>query len=78
MIQRKPASSASPQASAASNVTRLHAPTKLFVLDTNVLMHDPTSLFRFEEHDLRRQLGAVYERYLADTPRFVPRRPVRR
>jgi len=26
--------------------------TKLFVLDTNVLMHDPTSLFRFEEHDL--------------------------
>ncbi|WP_341650247.1 PhoH family protein [Thauera humireducens] len=25
---------------------------KLFVLDTNVLMHDPTSLFRFEEHDL--------------------------
>lgn len=27
-------------------------PTKLFVLDTNVLMHDPTSLYRFEEHDL--------------------------
>jgi PhoH-like ATPase len=26
--------------------------TKLFVLDSNVLMHDPTSLFRFEEHDL--------------------------
>ena len=25
---------------------------KLFVLDTNVLMHDPTSLFRFEEHDV--------------------------
>lgn len=25
---------------------------KIFVLDTNVLMHDPTSLFRFEEHDL--------------------------
>src|SRR5438094_5415603 len=25
---------------------------KLFVLDTNVLMHDPTSLYRFEEHDL--------------------------
>ena len=24
----------------------------LFVLDTNVLMHDPTSLFRFEEHDV--------------------------
>jgi len=26
--------------------------TKLFVLDTNVLLHDPTSLFRFEEHDI--------------------------
>ncbi|HVT37094.1 MAG TPA: PhoH family protein [Nevskiaceae bacterium] len=25
---------------------------KIFVLDTNVLMHDPSSLFRFEEHDL--------------------------
>ncbi|MFZ2629040.1 MAG: PhoH family protein [Rugosibacter sp.] len=25
---------------------------KLFVLDTNVLMHDPLSLYRFEEHDL--------------------------
>ena len=24
----------------------------LFVLDTNVLLHDPTSLFRFEEHDI--------------------------
>ena len=28
------------------------AVTKLFVLDTNVLMHDPSSLFRFEEHDI--------------------------
>src|SRR5689334_10655516 len=28
------------------------AVTKMFVLDTNVLMHDPTSLFRFEEHDV--------------------------
>jgi PhoH-like ATPase len=27
-------------------------PAKLFVLDTNVLMHDPTSLFRFDEHDI--------------------------
>jgi PhoH-like ATPase len=26
--------------------------TKLFVLDTNVLIHDPSSLFRFEEHDI--------------------------
>lgn len=25
---------------------------RLFVFDTNVLMHDPTSLFRFQEHDI--------------------------
>ena len=25
---------------------------KLFVLDTNVLMHDPSCLFRFAEHDV--------------------------
>jgi len=27
-------------------------PLKLFVLDTNVLLHDPSCLFRFEEHDV--------------------------
>ena len=27
-------------------------PSKLFVLDTNVLMHDPMCLFMFEEHDV--------------------------
>ena len=31
---------------------KLAGPAKLFVLDTNVLMHDPMSLFRFEEHDI--------------------------
>ena len=25
---------------------------RVFVLDTNVLMHDPTAIFRFEEHDV--------------------------
>jgi len=25
---------------------------RLYILDTNVLMHDPTALFRFEEHDV--------------------------
>jgi PhoH-like ATPase len=25
---------------------------RLYILDTNVLMHDPTSIFRFEEHDI--------------------------
>jgi len=32
---------------------------KLFVLDTNVLMHDPSSLFRFEEHDLYLPMGTL-------------------
>ncbi len=31
---------------------RGNGPAKLFVLDTNVLMHDPMSLFRFDEHDV--------------------------
>ncbi len=50
MIHRKTVASKS-VASSSSVVARLHS-AKLFVLDTNVLMHDPTSLFRFEEHDL--------------------------
>lgn len=27
-------------------------PNRLFILDTNVLMHDPMALFNFEEHDI--------------------------
>ena len=34
---------------------------KLFVLDTNVLMHDPTCLFRFEEHDVYLPIGTLEE-----------------
>ena len=34
---------------------------KLFVLDTNVLMHDPTSLFRFEEHDVYLPISTLEE-----------------
>jgi PhoH-like ATPase len=34
---------------------------KLFVVDTNVLMHDPTSLFRFEEHDVYLPIGTLEE-----------------
>jgi PhoH-like ATPase len=37
------------------------APSKLFVLDTNVLMHDPTSLFRFEEHDIYVPIATLEE-----------------
>lgn len=29
-----------------------HHKPRLYILDTNVLMHDPASLFRFQEHDI--------------------------
>jgi len=36
----------------AANTAGTNGVSKLFVLDTNVLLHDPTSIFRFEEHDI--------------------------
>lgn len=54
--KRSTAPAAAAPAPVANNPAR---PTKkrtgqscLFVLDTNVLLHDPTSIFRFEEHDI--------------------------
>ena len=47
LVSRKPARAVKP-----GSASRPHPSSKLFVLDTNVLMHDPTSLFRFEEHDI--------------------------
>jgi PhoH-like ATPase len=41
-----------PEPAARVRTPRGTGPTRLFVLDTNVLMHDPTSLFRFDEHDV--------------------------
>ncbi len=35
--------------------------TKLLVIDTNVLIHDPTSLYRFQEHDLYLPMGVLEE-----------------
>ena len=46
----EPAESNEPKAR--GRKSRSDGPAKLFVLDTNVLMHDPMSLFRFEEHDV--------------------------
>src|SRR5512145_16342 len=43
------------------NASKATPNTKLFVLDTNVLMHDPTSLFRFEEHDVYLPLFVLEE-----------------
>ena len=34
---------------------------RLFVLDTNVLMHDPTALFRFQEHDIHLPMMVLEE-----------------
>ncbi|MBN9125750.1 MAG: phosphate starvation-inducible protein PhoH [Nitrosospira sp. 56-18] len=43
---------AAPSRPSITPITHLRANPKLFVLDSNVLMHDPTSLFRFQEHDI--------------------------
>jgi len=34
---------------------------RLFVLDTNVLIHDPTSIFRFHEHDIYLPMAVLEE-----------------
>jgi PhoH-like ATPase len=44
--------SAGVQAGGKTKKAKPTGPTKLFVLDTNVLLHDPMCLFRFEEHDI--------------------------
>ena len=45
------AQDSAPRSRRRQSVTAREA-SKLFVLDTNVLMHDPSSLFRFAEHDV--------------------------
>jgi len=45
----------------AKAATRSSEPPKLFVLDTNVLLHDPMSLYRFEEHDIYLPLVTLEE-----------------
>lgn len=36
-------------------------PKRLFILDTNVLIHDPTAIFRFEEHEIYLPLVVLEE-----------------
>ena len=51
--QSKPSSkNEGTRTAAAPKKAKRTGPAKLFVLDTNVLMHDPMCLFRFEEHDV--------------------------
>ena len=52
VAQQPPATTAAPAKKRKPPVKVAPAARKLFVLDTNVLMHDPTCLFRFEEHDI--------------------------
>ena len=53
---RKAAASAAPAAAPAvatrGSKKQRAGQSTLFVLDTNVLLHDPSSLFRFQEHDI--------------------------
>jgi PhoH-like ATPase len=52
-VSRRPISIPANKVERKTGVKKKHSgPTKLFVLDTNVLMHDPMCLFRFEEHDV--------------------------
>lgn len=51
-VATAPVSLVKPAAGPTRRARKSEGPSKLFVLDTNVLMHDPSSLFRFEEHDV--------------------------
>ena len=42
-------------------IKRQHDKPCLFVLDTNVLMHDPTAIFRFKEHDVFLPMAVLEE-----------------
>lgn len=52
------AKKAAPRKSAHTKVDEAH---KLFILDTNVMLHDPTCLFRFQEHDIFLPMMALEE-----------------
>src|SRR4051794_12441919 len=51
---RRPLFSTSPDTTEPSlaNRRKTTTPRRVFVLDTNVMMHDPSAIFRFEEHDI--------------------------
>ena len=51
-VAKKPAVAATTPKATRERKPRHEGPPRIFVLDTNVLMHDPMSLFRFDEHDV--------------------------
>lgn len=51
-------------------------PKKLFILDTNILIHDPTAVFKFKEHDIYLPMVVLEEldhgkKGLSDTARNI-------
>src|SRR5215510_7067715 len=52
MAKRTKSNTNSSPGAARSNRKKSDVTRRIFVLDTNVLMHDPTAIFRFEEHDV--------------------------
>lgn len=70
-LPARPQTKAAPEAAAPLNIgaARLRKPRtedteskpRIFVLDTNVLLHDPTCLFRFQEHDVFLPLTTLEE-----------------
>ena len=50
--ERTPPAPAATRSKTRPRKTKRTGVAKLFVLDTNVLLHDPMCLFRFEEHDV--------------------------
>jgi PhoH-like ATPase len=49
------------KSSTSSRKTSKSNPKKLFVLDTNVLMHDPAAIFKFQEHDIYLPMTVIEE-----------------
>src|SRR5215510_490996 len=52
MAKRTKSNTNSSPGAARSNRKKSDVTRRIFVLDTNVLMHDPTAIFRFAEHDI--------------------------
>ncbi len=58
---KRSARSTSPTKTAAHPAATKQANRRLYVLDTNVLLHDPAALFRFEEHDIHLPMVVLEE-----------------
>lgn len=57
----KPAKKSRKEKAASPQAAKLSSLVRRYVLDTNVLLHDPTAIFRFEEHDVYLPLVVLEE-----------------